>query len=127
MTQTFYIKQNSVLPTLRMEIINDGRTDFRKFHDAIENADITFTMTNVNTGLVKILNGICYPKLKEDGGCTEQYVICYDWKKRDTKEKGVYEGEFNINFGNDLSSDITTYPSGELLMPIREKLMVVIE
>lgn len=122
----FYIKQNSVLPTLRMEIINDGRRDFWKFHDAVQNSDITFTMTNLNTGLVKIFNAPCYIKLKENDSCTEEYVICYDWKKRDTKEKGVYEGEFTINFG-DIKSDVTEYPKGELLMPIREKLTIVIE
>lgn len=127
MTQTFYIKQNSELPTLRMELIEDGRTDFRKFHECIQNADVTFTMANSNTGLVKILNAPCYVKLREKDGCVEQFVICYDWKKRDTKEKGTYEGEFNITFGDDIKSDNTTYPNGSLLMPIREKLIIVIE
>lgn len=127
MQQTFHIKQNSELPILRMELIDDGRNDFRKFHESIQNADITFTMKNLNTGLIKILNAPCYAKLRESDGCVEQYVICYEWKKRDTKEKGVYEGEFNIIFGDDIKSDTTTYPSGSLLMPIREKLIINIE
>jgi hypothetical protein len=125
--QEFYIKQNSMLPQLRMEIIDDGRHDFWKFHEAIQNADITFTMTNVNSGLIKILNSPCYIKLKEDGGCEDEYVICYDWKKRDTNEKGLYNGVFTIDFGNDLKSDLTTYPSGTLIMPIREDLQIMIE
>lgn len=123
----FYIKQNSILPQLRMELIEDGRHDFWKFHDCVQNADITFTMTNLNTGLVKILNAPCYIKLRENNGCTEQYVICYDWKQRDTKEKGLYEGVFNIEFGDDIKSDVTTYPSGLQIMPIREKLMINID
>lgn len=125
--QEFYIKKNSVLPQLRMELIEDGRHDFWKFHDCVQNADITFTMTNMNTGLVKILNAPCYVKLKENNGCTEQYVICYDWKKRDTLEAGLYEGVFNIEFGDDIKSDVTTYPSGLQIMPIREKLMINID
>lgn len=112
-----------------MELIEDGRHEFwhNKFHDCIQNADITFTMTNLNTGLVKILNAPCYLKLRETDGCTEQYVICYDWKKRDTKEKGLYEGTFTINFGDDIKSDVMTYPSGIEVMPIREKLTINID
>lgn len=125
--QEFYIKQYSQLPQLRMELIEDGRHDFWKFHDCVQNADITFTMKNVNTGLYKILNSPCYIKLKENNGCTEQYVICYDWKKRDTVEKGLYEGTFDIMFGDDIKSDVTTYPSGLQRMPIREKLMIKID
>lgn len=124
--QEFYINKDSVLPQLRMELIDDGRRDFWKFNEDIQNADITFTMTNLQTGLIKIMNEPCYIKLREDGGCEDEYVICYDWKKRDTKEKGVYEGEFTINFGKDLKSDVTVYPSGELIMPIREKLQITI-
>lgn len=125
--QEFYIKQYSQLPQLRMELIEDGRNDFWKFHDCVQNADITFSMKNINTGLYKILNAPCYVKLKENNGCTEQYVICYDWKQRDTKESGVYEGTFDITFADDIKSDVTTYPSGLQRMPIREKLMINID
>jgi hypothetical protein len=38
------------------ELIQDGRNDFRKFHEQIQNANITFTMTNVITGVIKIGN-----------------------------------------------------------------------
>lgn len=123
----FFIKQYSTLPQLRMEIVNDGRGDFRKYFDSIQNADIYFTMTNVDTSVIKISNAPCYIKEKEDGGCSEEYVICYDWQKRDTKEKGTYEGEFLIVFHKDLTSESETYPSGELLMPIREKLEIIIQ
>lgn len=125
--QEFYIKQNSVLPVLRMELIFDGRSTFRKFHDAIQAANITFTMTNLNTNIIKIANAPCYIKLREVEGCVEEYVICYEWKKRDTKEKGLYEGVFTIDFSDDLTSETTTFPSGELIMPIREKLLIKIE
>ena len=49
MTQQFTINKDSILPILRMELIYDGRHDFNKFWDAIQDADITFTMTNVDT------------------------------------------------------------------------------
>ena len=123
----FYIKQNSVLPTLRMELIEDGRHDFNKFHDAVQSADITFTMVNIDTNVTKVANAKAYIKLRENDDCTEQYVICYDWKARDTKEAGTYEGIFDINFNGNIKNDEYTYPGGLLKMPIREKLYIVIE
>lgn len=123
--QEFYIKQNSELPELRMELINDGRSDFHKFHDSIQNSEITFTMTNIDTNIVKIANAPCYIKLKETEGCVDEYVICYKWKKRDTKEIGKYKGEFKISFGN-IKGESITYPNGDLMMPIREDLIITV-
>ena len=125
--QTFFLKKHSTLPVLRLQLINDGRHDFKKFHEAIENASITFTMTNTETNVIKIANAEAYIAEKEGEGCETQYLICYKWKPRDTKEKGVYEGVFNIHFNEDLTSEYTTYPNGDLIMPIREKLIIVIE
>lgn len=128
MHQQFFINKDSVLPILRMELIYDGRHDFNKFWDAIQDSDITFTMTNVDTKVIKIANAPCYIKLREIDGCVDQYVICYDWKKRDTKERGTYEGVFTINFNGNLTSETdTSYPKGDLIMPIREKLMITIQ
>ena len=126
MAQFFYIKQNATLPTLRMELIEDGRHDFNKFHECIQSADITFTMTNVDTNVVKIAKAKAYIKLREGDGCTEQYVICYDWKARDTKECGTYNGVFEIEFSDKINNDNYTYPSGLLNMPIREELTIII-
>lgn len=123
--QEFTIKQDATMPILRLEIIKDGRHNFNKCFDAIQNSEIYFTMTNMDSGVIKIANAPCYIKLRENNGCVEEYVICYDWKKRDTKEKGRYEGEFNIIF-SPIKSDSTTYPNGELIMPIREKLLITI-
>ena len=125
--QEFYINQNSTLPALRMELIEDGRHDYNKFFEAIQNADITFTMVNLDTGITKIAKAPCYIKLKEGDGCVEQYVICYDWKERDTKEKGVFKGLFTIKFNGNLKNDNYTYPTGTLEMPIRDDLYITIK
>lgn len=123
--QYFYIRQNSTLPTLRMELIEDGRHDFRKFYESVQNCTITFTMVNVDTKITKIAKAPCYIKLKEDDGCVDKYVICYDWKPRDTKETGTFKGTFELTFG-EIKSDETEYPTGNLNMPIREELTIVI-
>ena len=123
--QYFYIRKNSTLPTLRMELIEDGRHDFRKFYESVQNCTITFTMVNVDTKITKIAKAPCYIKLKEDDGCVDKYVICYDWKPRDTKETGAFKGTFELTFG-EIKSDETEYPTGNLNMPIRETLNIVI-
>ena len=45
-----------VLPILHMIVANDGRHDYHKFHEMIQNADITFSMVDVNTGQYRIAN-----------------------------------------------------------------------
>ena len=109
-----------------MEIIYDGRSDYNKFYDAVQNSEITFTMTNLDTNVIRVANAPCYIKKREVEGCTDKYLICYDFKKRDTREKGRYKGEFTIHFHN-LKGESITYPSGELIMPIREPLMIIVQ
>lgn len=123
----FFIKKDSELPILVMELVLDGRHDYMKFYDAIQDASITFTMTNLDTNIVRVANAPCYIKKKENDSCTDEYVICYNWKKRDTREKGRYKGEFTIHFNGNLIGESKTYPSGDLIMPIREDLMITIE
>ncbi len=125
--QYFYITQNSTLPTLMMELIEDGRHSYDKFHECIQGADITFTMVNVDTNITKIAKAKAYIKLREGDSCTEQYIICYDWKERDTKEMGTFKGTFEIVFDPSLKGDNVTYPSGVLNMPIREDLYIIIK
>ena len=121
----FYIRQNSVLPILRMELIEDGRHDYNKFHELIQNSTITFTMVNKETGVTKVAKAPAYLKLREDAGCVDQYVICFNWRKQDTKEAGNYIGYFDIDFG-EVKNDNYEYPKGNLIMPIRETLNITI-
>lgn len=124
--QEFYIKKDSLLPTLRIELIEDGRHSYNKFFELIQNSSITFTMVNRETGVTKIAKAPAYIKARENGGCVEQYVICYDWRKRDTNEEGNYIGTFNIEFG-ELKNDEYTYPKGNLIVPVREDLLITIK
>lgn len=126
MNQHFFINQNSTLPTLRLELINDGRHNFRKFFEAVQNCDITFTMINTQSNVIKISNEKAYICPKSKDSSLDEYLICYDWKPRDTKEKGVFEGIFTLHFDGTLTSEYDVYPQGELKMPIKEKLIITI-
>ena len=126
MAMTFFLTKNSTLPNLRMEVINDGRNDFRKAYLALQAATVTFTMTNMETGVKKIANAKAYVVEKEDTGCEEAYVIEYRWNKRDTDTPGNYIGQFKIKFDDNISIDGMTFPKGELIAPIAEDLIITI-
>ena len=117
--QEFYINKNSTLPLLKMELINDGRTDFNKFHEMIQNATITFSMEDYDTGVIKIANEPALVLPKEDN-CDDVYYIAYKWRIRDTKNCGKFVGKFKIVFGD-------VFGGGTLVVPIQEKLLIYIQ
>lgn len=128
--QYFYINKDSVLPYLRMELIHDGKYDFTKnnrFNMSVQNAVVTFSMWDENNNL-RIFDAPCDLVLSEEGGCEERYIIQYRWKKRDTKIKGQYRGQFKISFnGSKIYQDGAAFPEGDLLMPIYEDLTIMIK
>lgn len=126
MSMTFFLTKNSTLPNLRMEVINDGRNDFRKAYLALQSATVTFSMTNMDTGIKKIANAKAYVVEKEDTNCEEAYVIEYRWNKRDTNEPGNYIGQFKIIFDDNISIEGMKFPSGEMIVPIAEDLVITI-
>jgi hypothetical protein len=113
----FSINKNSTLPVLKLELIQDGRNDFYKFHEKVQNANIYFSMTDVITGVKRIakkLTGIQQVEPASDCVGDEFYLI-YQFTERDTAVGGRYVGQFEIDF---LDS------SGTLLVPIREELLI---
>jgi len=127
--QYFYINQNATLPTLRVELVNDGRFDFLKagkFYNAIQNAEITFSMEDEN-GALKVSDAQCNLVLVQEQSCEDRYIIEYKWKERDTKKKGKFKGQFKINFKKDIYEDGVTYPEGTLIVPIYEDIFIFIK
>lgn len=125
MSHYFIINKNAELPKLRVELINDGRNDYRKFYLAIQAADsVTFTMTNAETGIKKIAKAEAEVVYDEESGCEERYFLQYSWKKRDTNESGVFIGHFHIVFNDKIVSDGMSFPAGELIVPVQEDLVI---
>ena len=128
MAQEFFIRKGSVNPVLRMELIKDGRYDFKKsmIDNAIQDSVVTFYMKDVETGLLKVAKADADIVLAQEEGCEEKYILQYKWKERDTKKEGTYEGWFEINFNGNLKEEGVDYPSGKMIVPIQEKLQIVI-
>lgn len=125
--KTFNIKKNATLPYLEMVPIADGRNDFGRLYLAIQSATVTFFMENIATGVKKIANAPVSVVSYDDGGCEDKFKLQYRWNKRDTNEVGRFKGQFRIKFdGNITTDDGSQYPSGELLVPIQEDLMICI-
>lgn len=116
-----------VLPILSMMVINDGRHDFHKFHEMIQNADITFSMTDVENGVYKVANSPAFIKKLDDTCCQDQFLVCYQFTKREIQTPGTYRGFFTIKFGEDLKNDDCEYPNGVLKVPIRDELYIIVE
>lgn len=127
MAQYFVINKDATLPTLRMEVVNDGRNDFGKLYIALQAcSSLKFTMTNTVTGIKKIAKADACVVYDEDSKCEERYFIEYRWKKRDTNEAGTYTGHFHINFDTPVYMEGVTFPQGELIVPIADDLQIII-
>ena len=128
MAQEFFIRKGSVNPVLRMELIKDGRYDFKKamIDNAIQDSVVKFYMKDVETGLLKVAKADADIVLAQEEGCEEKYILQYKWKERDTKKEGIYEGWFEIDFNGNLKEEGVDYPSGKMIVPIQEKLQIII-
>ena len=113
----FNITKNATLPKLKLELIKDGRNDFNKFHDKIQNANITFTMTDIVTGVKRIAckSAGIEEVLPKNNCICEEYYLVYQFTSKETSIGGRYVGSFEIDFLDG---------SGTLIVPIREELFI---
>ena len=125
----FIIKKGSVNPVLRMELIKDGRYDFKKamIDNAIQDSVVKFYMKDVETDLLKVAKADADIVLAQEEGCEEKYILQYKWKERDTKKEGIYEGWFEINFNGNLKEEGVDYPSGKMRVPVQEDLIIYVK
>ena len=74
----FFIKQHSIEPILKMQLVQDGRNDFKNFHDKLSNSSIYFSMKDEKTGVPKVVNrsaGIVAKTPTSVNSPTEYYVF----------------------------------------------------
>lgn len=129
MAQEFFVRQGSNHPSLRMELIEDGRYDFHKakINNALQDSDVVFSMKDIETGILKVSKAKAVIKNADTEGCEDKYVVEYDWQTRDTAKPGIYEGWFDINFKGDVVEAGVDYPSaGKLRVPVTEDLLIYI-
>jgi hypothetical protein len=112
----YYIKQNSLLPILKMEVVSNGRDEsYMNFNELLVNSVVKFNMVDIDTGVSKIISnyGGIVKKNKLFDNAQSEYYIYYKWNEKDTKKKGRFVGEFIIE---------TT--DGEIRVPIQSNLFI---
>ncbi len=127
--QEFHIRKGSLNPVLEMELIKDGRYDFKKslIDNALQDCVVTFSMKDTETGLLKIAKADASVAMSAEDSCEEHYIIRYEWKPRDVNRPGVFEGWFEIKFNGDIVEDGVEYPQGNLIVPIQERLKIYVD
>jgi hypothetical protein len=112
----FFINKGATLNILKLELIQDGRNNFRDFFEKIQNADIFFSMSDVITGVKKIGKKRASTELVIPVDCVgEEYYITYQFSEKETQKAGRYVGQFTIEFLDG---------SGTLIAPIKEELFI---
>lgn len=113
----FFINQHSTLPILKLELIKDGRNDYKNFYELIQNSNIYFSMSDVVSGIKKIGKkpALCIVKESTSDLELEEYYLGYQFNQKETKTAGTYVAQFIIEFLDG---------SGTLIVPIREELYV---
>lgn len=114
----FFINKNATLPILKMQVVQDGRSDFMSFMESLEFSSIYFSMSDVKTGIAKISSSpaAIVPLISNTPGAPVEYYIYYQFKSRDTNRVGRYQGQFLIK--ND---------EGNLILPLREELYINVQ
>lgn len=117
----FFIRQGASDPILKMRMIDDGKNDKSSFNEMLENAKITFEMSDVKTGNAHILNAECNltNRTKKYNYINDEYYITYRFTEEQTSEIGKFEGKIIIQFNDGNGND-----TSKLILPIREKLFI---
>tara|TARA_R110000868_G_scaffold19400_5_gene83584 strand:- start:9458 stop:9841 length:384 start_codon:yes stop_codon:yes gene_type:complete len=116
----FNINKGATLPVMRLELIQDGRYEWNSFFNKLQNSNIYFTMSDLETGVKKIGKKQTVALLKEtcpncDNCLGDEYYLSYTFTERDTNKSGAYVGQFIIEFLDD---------SGTLIVPLGEELHI---
>lgn len=104
---TFFINRNSTLPRLTMSFVKTGQDNLQKLGEYIESGcEAYFTMTNIDTGRIKIAHQKAYIVQIGDETCAYDFDIVYQWRPQDTNEPGRYEGKFILEFDDGQILDV---------------------
>ena len=109
----WFIKKNATLPTLKVKVVKDGRSDFEKGSSDMMDSSVFFSMIDVDTQIPKISTktAVITSEINNEGN-TEYYAY-YQFTKRETNKEGRFSAEF-----------IITNSDGVIYLPINDKLYV---
>jgi hypothetical protein len=111
----WFIKKNSTLPVLKINVIKDGRSDYDRTMRYLNETDIFFSMVDTQTGIPRISSrpaGLMKKEQLSTSAETEYYVY-YQFTPFDTKKVARYKGQFL--FRND---------TGIMTLPLNQDILI---
>ena len=111
----FFIKKNATLPTIKMLIVRDGRSDYHHF-DNLTGATILFSMINAETGIYKIASKQANVVVEYNSQNEIEYFVQYSFTPNDTKKVGNYKAQFSI-----------TTNQGEIVLQLKEDINIFVQ
>ena len=100
----FYIKQNSSLPELKFPLTKEIMEKYNITDELMQNAAVTFSMVDNNTGLYVISNVPAKLVINDDSEYFNldetKYTLAYRFRLKDSKRVGFYSGKFTLDFLN---------------------------
>lgn len=111
----FFIKKNATLPVLKINVIKDGRSDYDRTMQYLEETDIFFSMVDTETGIPKFTSRPAGVMKKEqlNTNLDTEYYVYYQFTPNDTKNVARYKGQFL--FRNE---------TGYLTLPLNQEIYV---
>jgi len=109
----WFIKKNATLPTLKVQLTQNGRSQYLNNMSMLGESNVYFSMIDTETGIPKISTKLSVVTTGLTSSGNIEYYTHYQFTKRDTKKVGRYLGEFMV-VNND----------GVLFQPIVDKLYV---
>ena len=109
----WFIKKNATLPTLKVKVVKDGRSDFEKGNSDMLDSSVYFSMINTETQIPKISTKSATTVSEINNEGDTEYYAYYQFTKRDTNKEGRFSAEFMI-----INAD------GVIYLPINDKLYV---
>ena len=111
----FYIKKNSTLPVLTVEVVVDSRNTFGNTNESFSASTVTFNMKDIYTDFYYIIG---HPVTIKERYTTEDsplksYYLEVQFTERQVSKIGNFVGEFKIE--NDLFTEI---------IPIEDKIFI---
>jgi hypothetical protein len=106
----FYVRKNSTLPVLRIELLLDGRNLYNISTDIITGSTIYFSMVDKSTNILKVGKGLCTITNESN-----KLFITYKFSGKSLSSVGEFVGEFFI-----------TDSRGLEVIPISEKINITV-
>lgn len=106
----FYVRKNSTLPVLRIELLLDGRNLYNISNDIITGSTIYFSMVDKSTNILKVGKSLC--TITNESG---KLFITYKFSGKSLSSVGEFIGEFFI-----------TDSKGLEVIPITEKINIIV-